>query len=255
MSPFQTFSIATATAASTETYIRHPRWREAPDYLFDTVQGLMNLDLEALRDQQHLAADEAEKRTRHHLPFWLSPLLKGLIKTSVEETRHREAVRSALISLIEPQRRILLRIGQLWRQRGAIQDPNAVFELSLPELQSYVDGRLPDEGLTARLSDLRKQLHELHARSVADAILRHTDDQRVTPGKKPVATSDDDAFQGMAVGTGIASGTVRILRSPDEGVRLEAGEVLAAPSTDPSWTPLFGPSPFNLLNSLITIPA
>jgi pyruvate,water dikinase len=222
-----------------ETYIRHPRWREVPDYLFDTVHGLMKLDLEALRKQQRLAADEAAKRARHHLPFWLRPLLKGLIKTSGEETRHREAARSALISLIEPQRRILLRFGQLWRQRGVIQDPNAVFELSLPELQSYVDGQLSNEGLAARLSDRQKQLCESHALSVADVQLRHADDRRVIPGEKPVAITGDDDFQGMAVGTGVASGVVRILRSPDEGVRLEAGEVLAAPSTDPSWTPLF----------------
>lgn len=183
-----------------ETYIRHPRWRETPDYLFDTLHGLMKLDLEALREQQRLAADEAVKRARRHLPFWLRPLLKGLIKTSVEETRHREAARSALISLIEPQRRILLRVGQLLQQRGIAHDPNAVFELSLPELQSYVDGWLPDEGLAARLSDRRKQLLELHARSVADVLLHHADDRRVIAGKKPVPITDDDAFQGMAVG-------------------------------------------------------
>ncbi|MEJ2693147.1 MAG: PEP/pyruvate-binding domain-containing protein, partial [Candidatus Thiodiazotropha sp.] len=88
-----------------ETYIRHPRWREAPGYLFDTLQGLMELNLESLRERQRLAAEEATNRARHHLPFWLRPLLKGLIKGSIEETCHREAARSALISLIEPQRR------------------------------------------------------------------------------------------------------------------------------------------------------
>jgi pyruvate,water dikinase len=30
-----------------------------------------------------------------------------------------------------------------------------------------------------------------------------------------------------------------VLRSPQEGARLQAGDILVAPSTDPGWTPLF----------------
>ena len=43
----------------------------------------------------------------------------------------------------------------------------------------------------------------------------------------------------MATGTGIARGRVRRLRHPSAGLRLQPGEILVAPSTDPGWTPLF----------------
>jgi pyruvate,water dikinase len=36
----------------------------------------------------------------------------------------------------------------------------------------------------------------------------------------------------------VVTGIARVIRSP-EGARLEPGEVLVAPSTDPGWTPLF----------------
>jgi pyruvate,water dikinase len=46
-------------------------------------------------------------------------------------------------------------------------------------------------------------------------------------------------YCGVATGTGRARGKVRRLRHPAEGLALQAGEILVAPSTDPGWTPLF----------------
>ena len=43
--------------------------------------------------------------------------------------------------------------------------------------------------------------------------------------------------QGLAASAGRASGVVRVLQSPDQGERLQAGEVLVAPMTSPDWVP------------------
>ncbi len=43
--------------------------------------------------------------------------------------------------------------------------------------------------------------------------------------------------RGLAASTGRASGTVRVLLTPDEGARLKQGEVLVAPMTSPDWVP------------------
>ena len=43
---------------------------------------------------------------------------------------------------------------------------------------------------------------------------------------------------GDAVSPGVVEGRVRVVRSP-QGVRLEPGEILVCPATDPGWTPLF----------------
>jgi len=44
---------------------------------------------------------------------------------------------------------------------------------------------------------------------------------------------------GVPVAAGRASGTARLISHPDEGSRLQPGDVMVAPSTDPGWTPLF----------------
>lgn len=44
-------------------------------------------------------------------------------------------------------------------------------------------------------------------------------------------------ISGLGASPGIASGKVRVLRTPEEGSRLAAGEILVAPMTAPDWVP------------------
>ena len=47
-----------------------------------------------------------------------------------------------------------------------------------------------------------------------------------------------EGLRGSPASPGVVSGIARVIRSP-AGARLEPGEILVAPSTDPGWTPLF----------------
>jgi Phosphoenolpyruvate synthase/pyruvate phosphate dikinase len=44
---------------------------------------------------------------------------------------------------------------------------------------------------------------------------------------------------GIGAAAGKASGIARLIKHPNEGQKLNIGDVLVAPSTDPGWTPLF----------------
>jgi pyruvate,water dikinase len=44
-------------------------------------------------------------------------------------------------------------------------------------------------------------------------------------------------LEGLAASPGLATGAVRILRSPKDGAQLQTGEVLVAPMTNPDWVP------------------
>jgi len=59
-----------------------------------------------------------------------------------------------------------------------------------------------------------------------------------TDAETEIAAPTDGAIRGTPASPGIARGIAHVIRSP-VGARLEPGEVLVAPSTDPGWTPLF----------------
>ncbi|HEY8524429.1 MAG TPA: phosphoenolpyruvate synthase [Acidimicrobiales bacterium] len=63
------------------------------------------------------------------------------------------------------------------------------------------------------------------------------DGDRGTGGAAQPAQPGRVLVTGLAAAPGVAAGRVRILRSPDQGRELAAGEVLVAPMTNPDWVP------------------
>ncbi len=57
---------------------------------------------------------------------------------------------------------------------------------------------------------------------------------RLVPGEKEPRV----ITRGLAIGTAIASGQVRVLHGPAESSSFRQGEILVAPSTNPDWVPL-----------------
>ncbi|SFE87091.1 phosphoenolpyruvate synthase [Blastococcus tunisiensis] len=53
----------------------------------------------------------------------------------------------------------------------------------------------------------------------------------------PASETSEPLLRGLAASPGRATGRVRVLHSPSEGVRMVDGEVLVAPLTNPDWMP------------------
>jgi pyruvate,water dikinase len=72
---------------------------------------------------------------------------------------------------------------------------------------------------------------------------RHLPRVLLSDGTEPEAQAtapdvSDGSLAGTAASAGRVTGTARVILDP-VGARLEPGEILVAPSTDPGWTPLF----------------
>lgn len=136
------------------------------------------------------------------------------------------------------------RRGRLWRrglpafyrfsQRGIIEEPGDIFYCSWSDLFSILDGEWNGDGLRTLVSARKASQREKEALAPPDVILGEE-----SIFAEPVTLSSGDYLQGVAAAAGKASGIARLIRHPGEGNRLQPGDVLVAPSTDPGWTPLF----------------
>ncbi|MGH8143327.1 MAG: PEP-utilizing enzyme, partial [Steroidobacteraceae bacterium] len=102
-----------------------------------------------------------------------------------------------------------------------------------------------------RAARRRQQLQDWAAVDAPDVIVEHEDaggqraavlDACPVSAKARVATKDERSgrlWHGMVVGGGQARGAACVARHPTEALGMRAGQILVAPSTDPSWTPLF----------------
>jgi pyruvate,water dikinase len=115
--------------------------------------------------------------------------------------------------------------------RGLLDAADDVFFLTLPEARRAIAGGL----------DLRTTVAERRAAYRRERGRRHIPRVLLSDGTDAetlVAGPVDAAIRGTQASPGIARGPAHVIRSP-AGARLEPGEVLVAPSTDPGWTPLF----------------
>ena len=132
-------------------------------------------------------------------------------------------------------RRAVDEAGERLTRSGALTRPEDVFHLRLAELQALLDdpSRL-DADQRARLQQLVRDRAERRAEFGEAPLISPA---TLYPG---VQRPDPQALvAGTPGGGGRVTGPVRIIRQPNEFGRLQRGDALVCPYTNPAWTPLF----------------
>jgi pyruvate,water dikinase len=142
--------------------------------------------------------------------------------------------KSVVVKLMGVVRAGALALGRRMAAEGVIAEPGDIFHLTWMDVEAYVAGRSGVAGLKPLVADRKTRRAANLAKEPPDLII----------GEAPVKKAPPPAAAGPVLsGTGVASGrgagVARVILHPDEGARLQPGEVLVAPSTDPAWTPLF----------------
>lgn len=217
-----------------ESYVTSQRYRENPACLLDQMAGLMHVDPEQRRRRQTIQ----EKQGWDVLRNALSPVklwrVKMLTRIARREVNDRELARSALVAFGEVNRLWWLEVGRRLQSRGMLNLPEDVFDLTKYEALSALSGGLGAEAVRSRCAHRRRQRKEWDRQDAPEVIIGHRAQPVVT-----VKPHSMDGWIGVAVGSGVATGPVRVVMSPDKGAALLPGEIMAAPSTDPAWVPLF----------------
>lgn len=138
-------------------------------------------------------------------------------------------------------RRAVVRIGEALASGGLLSEPDDVFFLTHDEALAALAG-----GASARRVDVaaRRMTLKEQARLVPPLIVGRMNPMLARlfdamPRVLGAAPSDTAIVSGTPASPGRASGTVRVIRGPDEFDELHSGEILVAPVTAPAWTPLF----------------
>lgn len=222
-----------------ETYYRSPRLREQPEVLLAQIETLAGVDEAALRQRQQVARQEAWGKIAARLPLWRRMVLRQMVKSTNQECNQREAARSAIVASLDAARRTILAAARLGVEQGALRREEDGFMGLASEAFRLLAGDIPPAGMLARVLE-REAIFKAWEKEVAPEYLLFD-----AAGGSPIAANaaaragDGKVWRGVATGTGVARGRVRVLHHPLEGQRLLPGEILVAPSTDPGWTPLF----------------
>lgn len=225
--------------AAAEIDIGVPRWAEDPTPVLSTIANYLRItDPEQAPDRRfaeaarraEAALDDLRRRAKRARPV-RGRIAGFLLHRTRELTGLRELGKFAWLYSLAEMRRQLLLVGGDLVDRGLLDRPEDVVFLDLREVHAAVDGRDQRSLVTER-----RAVHEreLRRRRVPVAVLSDgTDPETLLP-----ATSGDGSLTGLGAAPGTATGRARVVHDPADA-RIEPGEILVAPTTDPGWTPLF----------------
>lgn len=238
-----------------EVDIANPRWNEEQSYLLEQVRFFLTQDLsQPPRSSAHSVGKTAEAEVTQ-LPILARPVIRWLVQQSRQAAKAREIGKYTFVKLLEPLRYMALEVGRRMVAEGKMKHANEVFYLSKVEIEAYLRGDWNGQGARELASDRLNQraiwLTEASPDilitdvqgylypSPGDSVIISTE----VPGKSSTNPSELDergiVLRGVGASSGRAAGPARIIHHPSDSSRLQTGDILVAPSTDPGWTPLF----------------
>jgi len=211
------------------------RWSEDPAHLLGAIANYLRLGDEATAPDVQFArgAREAEAMiktlaSRVHGPR--RAILRFLLGRVRLLGGLREQPKFQIMRVFALGHMLVAPVGAELAERGLLDAPDDAFFLTLPELRRAIAG----EDLRGTVVDRRALYRREQGRRHVPRVLLSDG----TDAETAIAAPMDGAIRGTPASPGIARGIAHVIRSP-VGARLEPGEVLVAPSTDPGWTPLF----------------
>jgi pyruvate,water dikinase len=192
-----------------EQDIVHPRLADSPRLVDTLMKNLKNASFDR-RDERKRRIQEKLRA----LPGWRRLLAEPFRRLAARYSRYREDGKHYLMLVFHQVRQKVLNLGL-----------NDVFFYTIDEI---LKGQLPP--IEKRKADWIRYEH-------VRAPLVVTSDGRVCMGRASVESRD--VLRGDPASPGVVTGRVRVILDPAVDARLEPGDILVAPHTDPGWTPLF----------------
>jgi len=163
----------------------------------------------------------------------LRGLLVGfLLKRARALAGMREMPKFCIVFLLARIREQLWSVGKELQCAGRLEATEDIFYITFPEAHLALAGKDMRPTVRERRAGYE---HELHRRHVPRVLL--SDGTELGSASQPLALQPG-TLQGTPASPGRVTAPARVILDPT-GARLEPGEILVAPSTDPGWTPLF----------------
>ncbi len=218
-----------------EMDISNPRWREEPSYPLHIIKSTMETaNFGYLKERQQAKVKETWRKVEQGIPKSRHNMIRKLVEKSVKGLALREMAKFELLKFYEIIRKVFLEMGSRLQDRDILIGKADVFHCSGIELFSILKGDWSGRGLKTLVAERKNWKEEMEKLSPPDYYIDET-----SHFVEAVATGSGSVLEGLGVAAGRACGPAKLMQHPSQEKKLDSGDVLVAPSTDPGWTPLF----------------
>jgi len=223
--------------------IAFPTWSEDPEPVLCFVRAYLTAEgapdpaeqERALAEQHRRAAKEVDDGLGHSLTGRLlyRPLFHWALDKAEALGRERDTMHFHWTATFPLLRGLLRVLGERWVEQGVLDRAREVYCLDLADITRIAAEPQPVQAKVTRCG----RAWEQNRTRPWPLEIRHGEE--VYEEESPEWGVGQNTLRGIAGSPGVVSGTVRIIRGPEDFGKLGRGEILVAPLTNPVWTPLF----------------
>jgi rifampicin phosphotransferase len=153
----------------------------------------------------------------------------------------RERGKTSAVKVLHEVRAPLFELGRRLTAKGELDHPQQVFMALEPELDLLATHAGDIAGTLRERERQWRQLFDLEPPTfvVGGEPMTPLADVPRKGGQQATAVKPGDVLLGAPASAGVARGRARVVANTSQIAAFEPGEILVAPQTDPSWTPLF----------------
>ncbi len=226
---------------------RAATWEINPDVTFAAVDAMRHADESLSPDNRHLAAvqirENAEREARDALAGSDEALstLEMALRVCKIFIPTRERTKLTEMLAVHEIRLPMYELGNRMAKSGILQKPQDVFLLLDSEIDAFIaDPEGMKDIITARSEDYEELKKLQDPFIIIGDVPPLSEWEQRDSSAEPVAEGEE--LTGIPGSPGTVTGKARVITDPSDPRGLEPGEILVAPITDPSWTPLFVPA-------------
>ncbi len=229
-----------------EWEMRMDTWETKPALALAAIERMRFSPDEADPTASNVERAAERERTRDEIAAMLAgdPATQGLFlaacQAAVLFNQGRERTKTNAIRIIHEGARLpMMVIGRRMTAAGHLVEPNDFGLIKEDEFDQF----LADPASFGAVVAERRALYDLYSSLQEPFVFGGTQpeaDGWASKGGYDVAVAAvGDVLQGVQGCTGVVVGRARVIMSPLDPTALDPGDILVAPLTDPSWTPLF----------------
>ena len=248
MSAFEQFLWSYGSRGPNEWEISCPTWETTPDLALAAIDRMrvspasaapQDHQSQLANDRQRIVAEISEMLEGD--PETQGQFLAGAHSASVLMPG-RERTKTNCVKFIQEARMAARELGLRMVERGLYPEITSFAMLRFAEQHQAID----DADGWREIIEQRQAMFDLAAaKQEPFVIVGESEPLSTWPERSSVSVEPlqpGDSIQGLSGCPGVSEGRARVILDSHDPTALEPGDVLVAPLTDPSWTPLFVPA-------------
>jgi phosphohistidine swiveling domain-containing protein/glycosyltransferase involved in cell wall biosynthesis len=233
-----------------EFELSYPRWEDDPTFVLKILKSYVTsenlIDPLIFESRQRVKRLRATQKIRKEFARskYAFPYRRLIFDLVLFEVQHcvvwRENMKQNTVLVCNQLRRCYVELANRLVDRSLLEEEDDIYFLNAEEIRRISSGKVKTEIIKEIISS-RKRERETNLKLPFPSVIEAGTGSKgeIRENEEAKGLTSNITLKGIGCSIGRITGKARVILDPAKCEKLQEGEIIVAPFTNPSWTPLF----------------